>query len=93
MDEVSSLLLCLSTAINATTLKQLEVICKSMLCMTGRVTMLGISRWSGPGGSYRTIQRFFKTMIPWEELNWLIAKKQIKNMSAILIAGDATIIT
>jgi len=30
-----------------------------MLSMTGRVTMLGVSRWAGPGGSYRTVQRFF----------------------------------
>ena len=29
--------------------------------MSGRVTMLGISRWAGKGGSYRTIQRFFVT--------------------------------
>ena len=36
-----------------------------MLVMTGRVTMLGISRWAGKGGSYRTVQRFFSTVIPW----------------------------
>ena len=28
--------------------------------MTGRVTMLGLSRWAEKGGSYRTVQRFFK---------------------------------
>ncbi len=33
--------------------------------MTGRVTMLGISRWAGKGGSYRNVQRFFSTVIPW----------------------------
>ncbi|MEN8131804.1 MAG: hypothetical protein ABFS45_16770 [Pseudomonadota bacterium] len=33
--------------------------------MTGRVTMLGISRWSKPGGSYRTAQRFFTTTLNW----------------------------
>ena len=30
--------------------------------MTGRVTMLNISRWTLQGGSYRTIQRFFNTV-------------------------------
>jgi len=30
-----------------------------MLVMTGRVTMLGLARWAGKGGSYRTVQRFF----------------------------------
>ncbi|WP_267868440.1 hypothetical protein [Nostoc sp. CHAB 5836] len=33
--------------------------------MSGRVTMLGISRWGGIGGSYRTVLRFFHTVIPW----------------------------
>ena len=35
-----------------------------MLTMTGRVTMLGISRWAEKGGSYRTTQRFFNKQIP-----------------------------
>ncbi len=30
-----------------------------------RVTMLGISRWAGIGGSYWTVMRFFQTVIPW----------------------------
>lgn len=36
------------------------------LAMTGRVTMLSISRWAGEGESYRTIQRFYTTDILWE---------------------------
>ena len=32
--------------------------------MTGDVTMLGLSRWAGQGGSYRTVHRFFATVIP-----------------------------
>ncbi len=38
-------------------MNQLIVITESLLTMTGRVTMLGISRWNGKGGSYRIIQR------------------------------------
>ncbi|MEH2416487.1 hypothetical protein [Nostoc sp.] len=30
-----------------------------MLAMDGRVTMLGISRWTGTGGSYPSMLRFF----------------------------------
>ena len=30
--------------------------------------MLGSSRWAGTGGSYRTVQRFFATVIPWDTL-------------------------
>ncbi|MCO5196627.1 MAG: transposase [Anaerolineae bacterium] len=46
-----------------TTIRQLSVIIPALLAMTGRVTMLGISRWAEKGGSYRTIQRFFHTAI------------------------------
>ena len=37
----------------------------AILSMIGRVSMLGLSRWARQGGSYRTIQRFFYTVIPW----------------------------
>jgi hypothetical protein len=43
--------------IGKTTLHQMSRIIAGMLAMTGWVTMLGISRWTGAGGSYRTIQR------------------------------------
>lgn len=93
MKEISSLLLCLSSALEPTTLRQLNVICSAMLSMSGRVTMLGISRWADKGGSYRTIQRFFQKSICWEKLNWRIAQKHINNMDVIIFAGDATTIT
>jgi putative transposase len=41
-------------------MNQLIVIVEAMLAMTGGVTMLGIFRWTEKGGSYRTLQRFFK---------------------------------
>ncbi len=46
-------------------MRQLSRIILALLAMTGRVTMLGLSRWAGKGDSYRTIQRFFYTAIPW----------------------------
>ena len=49
--------------------RQLIVIAEGMLAMTGRVTMLGISRWTEAGGSYRTIQRFFAEAILWPKIN------------------------
>jgi len=36
----------------ATTLRQFSKITCALLAMTGRVTMRGISRWAGRGGSY-----------------------------------------
>ena len=46
-------------------MRQLNQIIVAMLAMSGRVTMLSISRWAGIGGSYRTVMRFFHTAIPW----------------------------
>ena len=48
---------------NRRTLNQLAIIVEAVLAMTGRVTMLGLSRWAEKGGSYRTVQRFFKEKI------------------------------
>jgi len=45
--------------------------------MTGRITMLGLSRWTGPGGSYRTVQRFFSTVIPWAMLFWVFFRQHV----------------
>jgi Transposase DDE domain len=40
----------------------------AILTMTGRITMSGISRWTEKGGSYRTVNRFFATVLPWNQL-------------------------
>jgi len=39
-----------------------------MLSMSDRVTMLGLSRWAGKGGSYRTVQRLFNAVISWPDI-------------------------
>jgi putative transposase len=93
MDEIAHTLACLSSVIDSTKLRQLTIISAAMLCMTGRITMLSISRWAGSGGSYRTIQRFFTTSIAWDKLHWAMVKKKIKKASVILLAGDATTVT
>ena len=57
--DILALLQCLQPSLPATTLRQCSRIVRALLVMTGRITMLGMSRWAGKGGSYRTIQRFF----------------------------------
>src|SRR5436190_18492335 len=57
--DILALLQCLAPLLSATTLRHLSRIIFALLAMTGRVTMLGLSRWAGTGGSYRTVQRFF----------------------------------
>jgi putative transposase len=93
MNEITTILACLHPLLGTTTYRQLRIISQALLVMTGRITMLGISRWAGKGGSYRTIQRFFTKDIPWASLNWAVAKTFLKQSGAILIAGDATTVT
>ena len=64
MVDIVALLRCARPHVTATTLRQFSRIIVAMLVMTGRVTMLGLSRWAGQGGSYRTVQRFFSTGAP-----------------------------
>lgn len=75
MFEILPLLDCLQPYINQTTQKQLSVIISAMLAMSGRVTMLGISRWASKGGSYRSVQRFFYTSICWLTLLWVFFRQ------------------
>jgi len=66
----------------------------AMLAMTGRVTMLGISRWTEKGGSYRTVQRFFHTVIPWATVFWLFFQRHLlQEGDTYLLAGDECVVT
>lgn len=65
-----------------------------MLAITGRVTMLGLSRWAEKGGSYRTIQRFFYTVIPWAQVFWaFFCEHLLDRQDTYLLAGDECVIT
>ncbi len=77
-----------------TTIRHLRVITLALLAMTGRVTMLGISRWTAQGGSYRTVQRFFATTVPWANLFWLFFRTHLFRADDVyLLAGDETVVT
>ena len=80
--------------VNGTTLKQLGRIVLAVLTMTGRVTMLGISRWTEKGGSYRTVQRLFAKELPWTSMIWTLFRTKLLNRKdEYIIAGDETIVT
>ncbi len=94
MPDILSLLQCLLPQINATTMGQFNQIILAMLAMSGRVTMLGISRWAGVGGSYRTMLRFFHTVIPWATLFWLFFRKHLFRANEVyLLAGDEVVVS
>lgn len=77
-----------------TTIRQFSRIALALLAMTGRVTMQGISRWTSEGGSYRTVQRFFTTLIPWASLFWLFFRTHLfRTDDVYLLAGDETVVT
>src|SRR5207245_10199317 len=77
MPDIITVFACLSQCLNATTLRQLGRVTEAMLAMTGRVTMRGIARWAGPGGSYRTVQRLFTTRLSWDKLQWLLIRHHL----------------
>jgi len=65
-----------------------------MIAMTGRVTMVGLSRWAGKGGSYRTIQRFFNTLIPWSLIFKLFFEAHLKEADGeYVLVGDECVAT
>jgi len=77
-----------------TTCRQLAHIVVAVLTMTGRITQRGMARWTDPGGSYRTIQRFFQTPIDWLAVNGCFFLHFVFDRKGVyLLAGDETVIS
>ncbi len=92
--DIIALLQVLSQCLDQTSMRRLGVIVVAMLTMTGRITMLGISRWTEKGGSYRTIQRFYNSTIPWGVVLWLFFKAHLyRPGTEYLLVGDESVVT
>ena len=92
MQEIIALLTVFATHLSATTIRQLSLIIFAMLAMTGRVTMSNISRWTSQGGSYRTVQRFFNTVLPWTTLFWVFFRTHLFDLeSDYILVADETV--
>lgn len=92
--EIIALLQCLDPVLTKTTILQFSRIVFALLAMTGRVTMLGLARWAGKGGSYRTVQRWFSTLIPWAQVFWLFFRQHLlRSDEGYLLAGDEVVVT
>jgi hypothetical protein len=63
MTEILALLQTIAPLVEKTTLRQISQVIFGILVASGRITMLGLSRWIEKGGSYRTIQRFYDTIL------------------------------
>ena len=92
MTEIIALLACFEQCLPGTTQRQMALVISGMLRMPGRVTMLGIARWTDKGGSYRTVQRFFHTVIPWGELFWLLFKRYVLRSEDEYITFGASLV-
>lgn len=87
--DILALLQCLAPYISVTTIRQMAHIITAMLAMPGRVTMLGLSRWAGKGGSYRSVQRFYHTVLPWPLLFWEFFRTQLYQAADVYLqVGD-----
>jgi len=94
MTDILALLQPIQKSVSKTTLRQLSRIIVAMIAMTGRVTMLGLSRWTEKGGSYRTVQRFFYTVIPWAQVFWTFFREHLLDrQDTYLLAGDECVVT
>jgi hypothetical protein len=94
MLEILALLQGLAPDWEQTSIRRLSRIAQAMLAMSGRVTMLGISRWTEAGGSYRSVQRFFNTVIPWGSLLWVFFCQQCyRREETYILAGDEVVVT
>lgn len=94
MPEIVALLQEIAPLVEKTTLRQMSRVILGILAVSGRMTMLNLSRWAGKGGSYRTVQRWYHTVIPWEAIHWLLFRKRLlKPENEYIIAGDEVVVS
>jgi putative transposase len=94
MMNILALLQCIQPDLSKTDLRHLSRIAQAMLSMTGRVTMLGLSRWAGKGGSYRTVQRFFNAVISWPKVFCNFFMRHLyRSGGEYFLVGDESVVT
>jgi putative transposase len=94
MPEIIPLLECLSPYLSTTEIRQFYVIIQAVLCITHRVTMVGIARWTAGGGSYRTVQRWYGREKAWAAIHWgLVEKHLVKTGQVYILAGDDVVVS
>lgn len=92
MSEILALLQAIAPVVSKTTLRQMSHVLYGMLVASGRITMLGLARWTEKGGSYRTIQRWYYAELSWKAIHWLMFRlKFMKADDEYLIAGDEVV--
>jgi len=94
MTEILALLQAIAPLLSTTNLRQMSQVIFGMLVTSGRITMLGLSRWTEKGGSYRTIQRFYHSVLPWGAIHWLLFwVKLMRPEDEHIVAGDEVVVS
>jgi len=94
MTEILALLQAIAPLLSKTIFRQMSQVIFGMLVASGRITMLGLSRWTEKGGSYRTIQRLYHSAISWKVIQWLFFRERfLKSEDEYLIAGDEVVVS
>ena len=94
MTDILALLQNIAPLLEKTTFRRMSQVIFGMLVASGRITMLGLSRWTENGGSYRTIQRFYHSVLPWKAIHWLFFRERIlKSEDEYLAAGDEVVVS
>lgn len=94
MSEIIALTTCLTPHLSGTSLRQLRHIIFALLCISGRVTTLGLSRWTERGGSYRTLQRWIQTPLDWGMLLWTVVRVHLLDPDGLyVLAGDEVVVS
>jgi len=94
MPEILALLQNIAPLLEKTTLRQMSHVIFGMLTANGRITMLGLSRWTEKGGSYRTIQRFYQSTLMWSAIHWFLFQERfLRPADEYIGAGDETVIS
>jgi putative transposase len=94
MTEILALLQNIAPLFVKTTFRQMSQVIFGMLVANGRITMLGLSRWTEKGGSYRTIQRLYHRVLSWKAIQWVFFWKCfLKSEDEYIIAGDEVVIS
>jgi putative transposase len=94
MPEIIALTLCLAPHMSTTSLRQLRHMIAAMLCMSGRVTTLGLSRWTEKGGSVRTLQRWMQTPMDWGSMLWVVVCHHLLDADRrYIMAADEVVVS
>ena len=93
MADIVALLSCLSGLLPKTTRRQMSHVLFGMICLSGKVTMLSVSRWTTGGGSYRSIERCYEAEISWSTVHWQFFCTHVKVAKRhYLLAGDEVVV-